>query len=96
MRRITAVRTLKEIEALDCRAVIGGHGALLSHPSAVTERREYLEALMEATQTAMASGGNPFELHKTIRVPELKHLRGYDSRIEDNARRILTYYGIGW
>lgn len=96
MRRITAVRTLKEIEALDYRAVIGGHDALLSHPSAVTERREYLEALMEATQTAMASGGNPFELHKTIRVPELKHLRGYDSRIEDNARRILTYYGIGW
>ncbi|MDG2243149.1 MAG: hypothetical protein P8L66_06605 [Rhodospirillaceae bacterium] len=61
-----------------------------------TERREYLEALMEATQTAVASGEDPFELHKTICVPEFKHLRGYSSRVEDNARRMLTYYGIGW
>ncbi len=90
------VRTLKEIEALDYKAIIGGHGALLSHPSAVTERRQYLEALMEATQTAMVSGDNPFELHKEIRVPEFDYLRGYEGRIEDNARRMLMYYGIGW
>lgn len=90
------VRTLKEIEALDYKAIIGGHGPMLSHPTAVTERRQYLEALMAATQQAMASGGNPFELHKEIRVPEFSHLRGYDSRIEDNARRMLTFYGIGW
>lgn len=69
---------------------------MLSHPSAVTERRQYLEALMEATLAAKAAGGNPFELHKVIRVPEFDHLRGYDGRIEDNARRMLTYYGIGW
>lgn len=90
------VRTLKEIEALDYKAIIGGHGAMLSHPTAVTERRQYLEALMAATQQAMASGENPFELHKVIRVPEFAHLRGYDGRIEDNARRMLMYYGIGW
>ncbi len=90
------LRTLKEIEALDYKAIIGGHGAMLSHPSAVTERRQYLEALMAATQQAMASGGNPFELHKEIRVSEFAHLRGYESRIEDNARRMLAFYGIGW
>ncbi|MEQ8736744.1 MAG: MBL fold metallo-hydrolase [Rhodospirillaceae bacterium] len=90
------VRTLKEIEAIDYKAIIGGHGAMLSHPSAVTERRQYLEALMKATREAMASGANPFELHKVIRVPEFAHLRGYESRIEDNARRMLAFYGIGW
>lgn len=90
------LRTLKEIEAIDYRAMIGGHGALLSHPSAITERRMYLEQLMAATRVAMASGGNPFELHKIIRVPAFAHLRGYESRVEDNARRMLAFYGIGW
>lgn len=90
------LRTLKEIEAIDYKAMIGGHGALLSHPTAITERRQYLEALMEATRVAMATGSNPFELHKIIRVPEFAHLRGYESRIEDNARRMLAFYGIGW
>lgn len=90
------LRTLKELEALDFKAMIGGHGALLSHPSAITERRQYLEALMKATREAMASGGNPFQLHKQIRVPEFAHLRGYEDRIEDNARRMLAFYGIGW
>jgi len=88
------VRTLKEIEALDYKAMIGGHGSLLSHPSAVTERRMYLEALVAAVKQARAAG--QANLRKTVRLPEYDYLRGYDDRIEDNVRRIQTYYGIGW
>ena len=88
------VRTLKEIEALDYEAMIGGHGSLLSHPSAVTERRQYLEALMAAVKQAREDGVT--NIREMVRLPEFSHLRGYEDRIEDNVRRIQTYYGIGW
>ena len=88
------VRTLKEIEDLDYKAVLGGHGALVAHPSAVTERRLYLEALMDAVRTARETGQS--NIRETVRLPEYEYLRGYEDRIEDNVRRILTYYGIGW
>lgn len=88
------IRTLKEIEALDYKAMIGGHGSLLSHPSAVTERRMYLEALLAAVKEARENGVT--NIREMVRLPEYEYLRGYDSRIEDNVRRIQTYYGIGW
>ncbi len=88
------VRTLKEIEALDYKAMIGGHGSLLSHPSAVTERRMYLKALMAAVKQARENGVS--NIRDMVRLPEYSYLRGYKDRIEDNVRRIQTYYGIGW
>ncbi len=88
------IRTLKEIEAMDYKVMIGGHGSLLSHPSAVTERRMYLEALMAAVKQAREAGGR--DLQKTVRLPEFSYLRGYEDRIEDNVRRIQMFYGIGW
>ena len=88
------VRTLKEIEALDFKAMIGGHGSMLSHPSAVTERRMYLEALMIAVKQAREAGGS--NLKEAIRLPDYAYLRNYEARIEDNVQRILMYYAIGW
>lgn len=88
------VRTLKEIEELDYKAILGGHGALVAHPSAVTERRMYLEALMDAVRTANETGQS--NIRETVRLPQYEYLRGYEDRIEDNVRRMQTYYGIGW
>lgn len=88
------VRTLKEIEDLDYTAILGGHGALVAHPSAVTERRQYLEALLAAVKYARESGVT--NIREMVRLPQFEYLRGYDDRIEDNVRRIQTYYGIGW
>ncbi len=88
------VRTLKEIEELDYKAIIGGHGALVAHPSAVTERRMYLEALMAAVRSARETGQS--NIRETVRLPQYEYLRGYEDRIEDNVRRMQTYYGIGW
>ncbi len=50
------IRTLKEIEALDYKVMINGHGALVSHPSAITERRIYLETLMSKVKAAKDEG----------------------------------------
>lgn len=88
------VRTLKEIEELDYKAIIGGQGALVAHPSAVTERRMYLEALMDAVRSARETGQS--NIRETVRLPQYEYLRGYENRIEDNVRRMQTYYGIGW
>jgi glyoxylase-like metal-dependent hydrolase (beta-lactamase superfamily II) len=46
------VRTLKAIEAMKLDYIISGHGVPLAHASAITERRQYLEALMGAVGTA--------------------------------------------
>ncbi len=38
------VRTLKETEAMDLDFIMSGHAVPVAHPSAVTERRRYLES----------------------------------------------------
>lgn len=90
------IRTLREIEALDFDGMIGGHGIPLAPKSAVTERRAYLEALMAAVRRELDAGTPEAEIPGRIDLPEFRHLRNYERYIQDNARRILTYYAMGW
>jgi glyoxylase-like metal-dependent hydrolase (beta-lactamase superfamily II) len=90
------VRTLKEMEALGAGAIINGHGITLSHPTAMTERRRYVEALMVAVKKAIDDGMPPTEIPDKVRLPEFAYMRGYELNIRDNVRRIQTFYGIGW
>jgi glyoxylase-like metal-dependent hydrolase (beta-lactamase superfamily II) len=93
------VRSLRELEGWSFQQYVGGHGVPLAPKSRLTERREYLEALMTETRRELAAG-TPDE-----RIPDLvagrlrgrfEHLRGFDGIVRDNVRRTLTYYAMGW
>ena len=87
------VRSLQEIEALDnWDTMIPGHGPPTVPRSAMTERREYLEALMGAVRHELEVG-TPFnDIAAKIRLPQFSYLRGYDQYITINADRVLSYY----
>jgi glyoxylase-like metal-dependent hydrolase (beta-lactamase superfamily II) len=93
---LDTIRTLKDIEALDFQTMVGGHGKASAPKAAVTERREYLEALMTAVR-AEIDKGTPFgEIPSKISLPQFKHLTGYDKFLKSNAERVLIYNSIGW
>ena len=91
------VRTLKELEAMeDWEIMIPGHAVPLAHRSAVTERREYIEKLMVKVKTEYDAGTSVFEIPGKVRMPEYDYLRWYDTNIQSNVNRVLTYYFMGW
>ncbi len=93
------VRTLKEIEAIDYEALIGGHGVTLAHPSAVTERRVYLETLMTLVKGELDKGASSLEVAELVKpkmVEQFSYLRNFDRNIDLNISRVVTFYVIGW
>ena len=90
------IRSLKEIEALDFDFMIGGHGPPRAPRWAVTERREYLEALMAAVKFEMDNGTPPGDIPGAIRLPKFQHLYNYDRLLAVNAERIRAFYILGW
>lgn len=89
------LRTLKELEALNFSVLIPGHGAPIADKSSITERRRYMEALMSAVKKAIDDGMPQDQIPEKVRVPEFAYLRGYETNIRDNVRRMQAYYGIG-
>jgi glyoxylase-like metal-dependent hydrolase (beta-lactamase superfamily II) len=93
------VRTLRELESWDFQQYVGGHGVPLADKSRLTERREYLEALMQETKKEMDAGTAIAQIPDIV-AGRLRdryfQLRGFDSNVRDNVRRTMTYYGIGW
>jgi len=94
------VRSLKEIEALDFKYVVPGHGVPIAHRSAITERREYLEDLMTAVEIEFGKVGNNFfaDVKPQIRkrMEKWSYLRNFERNIDPNIERMMSYYGIGW
>ena len=94
------VRTLKALEALEWDYFIPGHMVPIAPKSALTERRQYFEALMAAVKAELdAADGNPFADIKPAvreRLEDFSYLRGFDRNIDQNIDRILSYYAIGW
>lgn len=89
------IRSLKEIEQMDYRHVISGHGPqnqpAINPASVVTEQRVYLEDLMMAVKTAMDSGTHsPDELRKTVKLQKKK--LEILPRVDANEYR--TYLGL--
>ena len=93
------VRSLRELEGWSFQQYIGGHGVALAPKSRITERREYVEALMAETKREM-DAGTDIERIPDIVAPRLKarfeHLRGFNALVRDNVRRTMSYYGMGW
>ncbi len=91
--------TLKAIEAIDYKAMIGGHGVPLANPSAVTERRIYVETMMDLVKKEVDAGTNFADIAAIVKpnmTEQFSYMRNFDRNIDLNIQRILTFYGIGW
>lgn len=93
------VRSLRELEGWSFTEYVGGHGIPIAPKSRITERREYLEALMTETRREL-DAGTPLEQIPDRVAARLQgrfaHLRGFNGIVRDNVRRTITYYGMGW
>jgi len=87
---------LRAIEAMDFDWMIGGHGPALAPRDAVTERREYLEALMAEVRRLLDDGMHWRAVPDAVELDEFAHLGGFDQNLRDNALRIVLYYQMGW
>ena len=92
------LRTLKELEAMaGWTRFVGGHGIPFAPKEALTQRRRYMEALMQAVQDGIASGKRMEALYDTIELPEeFREMRGYETHLRRGAERIFHYYTMGW
>ena len=55
-----------------------------------------LEALMVAVKNELAAGTPAAEIPNKIALPQFAHMRNYETQLKENARRVITYYGMGW
>ncbi|NDD73624.1 MAG: MBL fold metallo-hydrolase [Gammaproteobacteria bacterium] len=93
------VRSLRELESWDFESYVGGHGIAIAPKNRLTERREYVEGLMQETRREL-DAGTPLDRIPDIVAARLQtkfaHLRGFNAIVRDNVRRTITYYGMGW
>ncbi len=91
------IRSIREMAStLDFDRYMPGHGPPVADKSAFLERADYMEALMSKVRTGLEAG-TPFnEIIDNFTLPGFEHLRGYDTHLSRNARRILTFYTIGY
>lgn len=91
------IRTLKEIEAIEgWSTIIPAHGPIVAHRSALTERRRYLELLLQRAFESYEKGGSLNAMVERIKMPEYSHLRGYDSNLSGNAERAIAVPYMGY
>ena len=91
------VDSLQQLEdEVPFERMVPGHGGPSAPREAVTLRREYQQALLDAVKAEMDKGTPNAEVAKNISLPEFKDLQGYDQFLEANAQRIFIYYRIGW
>lgn len=91
------IRTLREIEAVPgWTTIIPAHGPIIAHRSALTERREYLELLLERAYASYEEGGSLGAMVERIQMPEYAHLRGYENNLRGNAQRAISVPYMGW
>lgn len=98
---VEVIRSLQEIEKLDFKAIIPGHGRESDPPvspaSAVRAYREYLQALMAAVKAEWDKGNHELEtLQSRIRLPQYEQWQGYDEWLPMNIERVWAYYHMGW
>jgi glyoxylase-like metal-dependent hydrolase (beta-lactamase superfamily II) len=91
------IQTIEELEKLEFEVIIPGHAAPLAHPSALTERRLYLQALMSATQAELRDEALDAGFFDRIkgRLADFSYLRGFEAHAKDNINSMLYYVGIG-
>lgn len=94
---VDVIRSIQAMtETLDFDRYMPGHGPPIANKSAMLERADYIQALLTKVRSELEAG-TPFNtLIDEFTLPGFEHLRGYDTHFKRNARRILTYYTIGY
>ncbi len=91
------VKSLQMLEdEVPFEQMVPGHGGPIAPREAVTIRREYQQALLDAVKAEIDAGTPFFQIPGKVSLPQFKDLQGYDQYLEANAQRILIYYTIGW
>lgn len=91
------IRSLREIEAMpNWQTIISGHGPVKMPKNAVTERRQYLEALATYVGEEMTKGTPRPNIFANLELPKFRHLRDYNPHLQRNAERVGAYFAIGW
>ena len=92
------IRTLKELEQQTVwKRFIGGHGIPVAPKAALTERREFMEALNSAVIKAIDNGERFEKVYKNIELPKKFHaMRGYNIQLQRAAERLYHYHTMGW
>jgi len=92
------LRTLREVEAMDLDFIMSGHAVPVAHPSAVTERRRYLEILIDSVRAANERGlrGEQRVAYVREQLEPLSYMRNFGTYLENHVSRISTYFGTGW
>lgn len=94
---IPYINSLRAIESMDgITTMIPGHRMATAPISTLSERRAYLEALMAAVKKELEAGTPAAEIPNKISLPAFAHMRNYETQLKENARRVITYYGMGW
>ncbi len=94
---VDVIRSIREMdETLDFDRYMPGHGPPIADKAALLERADYMEALLYRVGGQLAEGIPFNEIIDKFELPGFEHLRGYDTHLKRNARRILTYYTIGY
>lgn len=93
------IRSLRELEGWGFDQYISGHGVPIAPTIRMTERRQYLEALLLATRDALEGGADYREAPDIVADalrPRFANLRGYDGIVRGNVGRVLSYFALGW
>lgn len=83
---------------MDLDFIMSGHAVPVAHPSAVTERRRYLEILIDSVRAANERGlrGEQRVAYVREQLEPLSYMRNFGTYLENHVSRISTYFGTGW
>ena len=91
------LQTLAELEKLEIGAIISSHRSVLAHPSVITERRLYLEALQTGIKSVGLEGAltDPWYDKVKTEMADFSYLSGFDRNIRENISYMVMYMGLG-
>lgn len=92
-----SIATLEQLEKIDFKIAIPGHGAPIVPKSALTERRLYLTALYESVVSELAKAGFQPDFYDNVerKMQPWAYLRSFKSQFRQNLETMLYYVGIG-
>jgi glyoxylase-like metal-dependent hydrolase (beta-lactamase superfamily II) len=79
------IKALKKLEALDIDTVVPGHGEL-AHKDAISKEREFLEALVAATDAAAKKGLNAEQAAQTVKLDAFATWEHYSDWLGENVK----------
>lgn len=92
-----SIHTLGQLEKTGFEVAIPGHGAPMVPKGALTERRLYLTALMNAVTEALEPDGFKEDFYEKVdaKMEPWSYMRAFGLQFRQNVESMLYYVGIG-